>query len=325
MESEAASSACGAQPGEAEAPLGAGDGDLPRALRTLLVNGYAVTEVKRVSKTASILCVEKRDRIGGLARSAILLADNPPANVVEMLSAIANETHSQPLVVTPAMIPFSQVVTPQKFFDLLGGEIRSDRLMRDDLPNLLDALGHNRSVEGCVGKPDDLLEEYVKEGLQFLLEAPAYRYGQDRLFESLPDGLVLARSQLNLYFDAKAYEKGFHASADDIKRFAAYVNDFNARYSRHVGRLFCFLVVSGSFSGSQNALEEKANEFYSICGTKMCHITGKDFGAVIMIVRKTANFRSALNWTKIFSRLLIAPGALEEEIERIRKDNVIPG
>ena len=299
------------------------EGQLASALRTLLVNGYVVTEVNRISQNAAILSVEKRDRLGAVARSAILLAESPTNNVTEMLSTIARANNAQALVITTANISHKPVMTPERFYELLGGEIRSDRLMRDDLPDVLDTFGHNRTFAGFTGDPDDLLEDYVKEGLQFLLESRAHRYGKDRLFESLPDGLILARPSLNLYFDAKAYEKGFHPSADDIKRFAAYVNEFNARYASYVGRLHSFLVVSGTFSGSEKALEEKANEFYSICSTKLCHITAKNFGLIIKLVREHSNTRSAINWVKIFSRLVIDPAAVAEELQRIKKDNIV--
>jgi hypothetical protein len=195
--------------------------------------------------------------------------------------------------------------------------------MRDDLPDVLDAFGHNRTYTGFTGDPDDLLEDYVAEGLQFLLESRAYWYGQDRLFESVPDGLVLAPT-LNLYFDGKAYEKGFHPSADDIKRFATYVNEFNTRYAPLVGgRLHCFLVVSGTFTGSANALEEKANEFYSLCATKLCHMTARNFGLIIKGVREHCGSRSAINWIKVFSRLIIEPASVTDELRRIKKDNVV--
>jgi hypothetical protein len=297
---------------------------LASALRTLLVNGYAITGVDRISPTASIVSAEKRDRLGARARSTILfIGGSPAANVLEMLSTIASATGAQPLVVTNANVTGNPAMPPEKFYELLGGVIQSDRLMRDDLPDVLYAFGHNKGYIGFTGKPDELLEEYVKEGLQFLLESRAYRYGQDRLFESLPDGLVLARPPLNLYFDAKAYEKGFHPSADDIKRFAGYVNDFNTRYASLVGRLHCFLVVSGTFTANNDALEEKANEFYSLCSTKLCHITAKNFGIIINAVREHCGNRSAINWVKILSRLVIEPSAVMDEIDRIKKDKIV--
>lgn len=305
-----------------------GENQIATALRTLLINGYAVTKVHRLSTSATVISVQKRDLLGGLARSVVLFANNPSKNVLEMLSRTAAENGAQSLIVTTSVLEVLDqqnvpVLVPEKFFCLLGGEIRSALLTRDDLPEVFDALGHNRAYPGLTTSPDELLEDYVKEGLQFLLDSRAHRYGQERLFESLPDGLVLGRKGLNLYFDTKAYENGFHPTADDIKRFASYVTDFNQRYEGFVGRLHCFLVVSGHFNGGGNALETKASDFYSFCSTRLCHITGKDLGQIISNIQKRCRNRTAVNWRKVLSQLLIKPDSVMKEISRIEKDNVI--
>jgi hypothetical protein len=64
------------------------------ALRTLLVNGYAVATVERISERAGLLTVQKRDRFGGLATSTILFAEEPAQNVVEMLRKSAEQNGS---------------------------------------------------------------------------------------------------------------------------------------------------------------------------------------------------------------------------------------
>jgi hypothetical protein len=162
----------------------------------------------------------------------------------------------------------------------------------------------------------------VKEGLEFLLESRGWRYGQERLFEALPDGLLLGRDQLNLYFDGKAYEKGFHPSADDIRRFAAYVNDFNKRYGGDLGRLHAFLVVSGSFIAEEQALKDKATDLYAACGTQLCYLAAKDLGEIITILREKPSNRTAVNWMRIFSQMRIKPNSVTAEIKRVAKDQL---
>ena len=49
------------------------------------------------------------------------------------------------------------------------------------------------------GKPDDMLELYSEECLEYMLECPVRRYGQERRFERLPDGLALGRNKLNIF------------------------------------------------------------------------------------------------------------------------------
>ena len=297
------------------------DNQTANALRTLLVSGYIVSSVNRISQRATILSVHKRDRLGGLAASTILLSEAPSINAVEMLRRIASETHSQPLLVTTRSVKDIPTLKPAKFFDLLGGIVRSDRLIRDDLSSVLNAFGQNRLPKGFIGKPETLLEEFVKDGLEFLLESRGYHYGQDRLFESVPDGVVLGK--LNLYFDGKAYRGGYHPSSDDIKRFAGYVTDFNNRYESVLGRIHAFVVVSGSFTEKKNALENKASNFYALCNTQLCCMTASDFGQIVTDVRLQCANRSAINWAGIFSQLRIKPTSIASELRRISKDKAL--
>lgn len=297
---------------------------LPSVIRTLLVNGYIVTEVSRISARVALLSVRRRDALGGVASSTLLLAANPPQNVVQLLKSAANQNSFQPLILTRAEINAVPTMDPDKFFQLLGGEVRSDRVTRDDLVVVLDQLGRNKLPVGMTGSADDLLEDYVKEGLEFLLNSRGWRYGQDRLFESLPDGLILSPDKLNIYFDGKAYEKGYHPTADDIKRFAAYTTEFNERYSVHVGRLHAFLVVTGKFSHPR-ALQDKANEFYGMCATQLCFLTGEHLGRIVADVRGCAGARSAIAWRSIFSRVVIEPKAIANELRRISKDKIVRG
>jgi hypothetical protein len=291
------------------------------AIRTLLVSGYIVTNVNRISQSAAILSVHRRDKLGGLAASTILMAEAPSANVLEMLRRTAEQNQSQPLAITNRKLSGVPTLKPEKFFELLGGEIRSDRIIRDDLPTILNELGHNRLPNNFTGTPENLLEAYVKEGLEFLLESRGWHYGQDRLFESVPDGIVLGK--LNLYFDGKAYKKGYHPSADDIKRFAGYVNEFNERYATSVGRIHSFVVVSGSFTAKKNALEKKAADFYARCSTQLCYVTAAEFGQIVTQVRLASVNRSALKWANVFSQLRIEPTSIASELRRITKDRII--
>ena len=293
---------------------------IANALRTLLVSGYIVTKVNRISQRATIVSVRKRDRLGGLAASTILLSENPSANVVEMVRRTAAETHSEPLLITTGVVKNIPTLKPTKFFELLGGEVRSDRIIRDDLSAIMNELGHNRLPNGFSGSAEDLLEDYIKEGLEFLLESRGHRYGQDRLFESVPDGIVLGR--LNLYFDGKAYRKGYHPSSDDIKRFAGYVNEFNANYASTVGRIHSFVVVTGNFTAKRSALETKATDFYARCKTQLCCVTASDFGQIVTDVRLKCPNRANIKWENVFSRLRFDPSVIAAELRRINRDKI---
>jgi hypothetical protein len=296
---------------------------IANALRTLLVSGYDVTSVTRISQSATLIAVRKGERLGGVAATTILLVDNPSASAVEMLKRAAQQNQSQPLAVSTNRVAGLKTMKPDEFFEVLGGESRSDRLIRDDLAEVLDRLGHNVNAPEFVGSAERFLEDYIKEGLEFLMESRGWHYGQDRIFESVPDGIVLGRNNLNLYFDGKAYKKGYHPSADDIKRFAGYVNDFNDRYAVYVGRIHSFLVVSGSFTKKKDALANKASDFYALCKTQLCHITAKNFGQIVTDIRVHCANRSAIKWANVFSQLQVEPKSIAAELRRVNKDKVV--
>lgn len=165
--------------------------------------------------------VRKTDTLGAQARSILLFADNVSDALHQRLSGDAKRYDSTPLVIaTGARIKLStptRVIHLREFYQLLGGEVRTDRIFNPKLRSIMDDLGHNQLPPGFLGTADDLLESYSQEALQFLLECPVRRYGQERRFEKLPDGLALAKNKFNVGFDAKAYERRFHPSANDIR------------------------------------------------------------------------------------------------------------
>lgn len=209
------------------------------------------------------------------------------------------------------------------FFESIGAWMNTGLILIDGLPKLINELGHNKCPSGLTGSPSDLLEIYTKEALQYLLESPAKRYGQDRSFESLPDGLVLGKSRLNILFDAKAYSGGYSISADDIKRFASYVQEFNDRYSSFVGRVYSFTIVTGTFLDSPESLQNRRDELYQLCQTQLSCITAQTLGNLVQLARAHSSFISSVKWINIFSQNIITEKMLEDEFTRIKKDNIV--
>jgi hypothetical protein len=214
-------------------------------------------------------------------------------------------------------------MTLSEFYNILGGEVRTDRVLVPNLPYVMSELGHNRLPRSFSGKPDDLLEIYCEECLEFLLECPVRRYGQERRFEPLPDGLALGRNRFNLYFDAKAYGSEFHPTADDIRRFASYVKDFNARYSSYVGPISLFLVISGSFSSDKHAIDDKISEFQAECGTPMAFIPASDLADLVSKCAKSIQSRAAINWRRVFAAQVFDMKRFRAELQRIGKDSIV--
>jgi hypothetical protein len=300
---------------------------LRNIVRTILLNGYIIESFARPTADAYLILVRKRDVLGGEARIVLLFADKVSSGLRSRLTGDATQ-HQAAAVHVSQKIDKNIAnrihhITLGDFYNLLGGDIRTDRIFATNLRHVMDELGHNRLPDSFSGKPDDLLEAYTEECLEFLLECPVRRYGQERRFEPLPDGLALGRNKFNLYFDAKAYGSEFHPSADDIRRFGSYVKDFNTRYRGFVGPISLFLVVSGSFSSDKNAITEKINDFYAECATPMAFVRASDLADAVSECVGADSHRGALNWQRILVPQVFEISRLRKELLRVRKDAIV--
>lgn len=168
-------------------------------------------------------------------------------------------------------------------------------------PERLRILGDNELPPGMAGKPDNLFEKYVHPGLQFVLQDRVVRYGQERLFEALPDGLVAGhRSPLMLY-DAKAAKDGYEINSTTIRQFADYVRIFHTRYEGFTGRLFAFLLISGHFQVQGN-LEERSSQLYADCTVPLRTCTAHEIANIIALLAERPSYRQAIDWKTIFRR-----------------------
>src|SRR5207248_1644653 len=158
---------------------------------------------------------------------------------------------------------------------------------------------------------------------QFLLECPVRRYGQERRFEKLPDGLSLGRDSFNLFFDAKAYHEVFHPSADDIRRFASYIEQFNQVYRQYVGAISIFIIVSGTFSTDDKAIAQKSNDLFAQCQTQLAFVESAELARMVNLVRPVAQIRGAVNWRNVIQPGRVSIGRLNAELEKIKKDKVV--
>ena len=301
---------------------------LRNIVRTLLLNGYAIDSFARPAAGASLMRVRKRDALGAEARMVILFTEKLSSGLRSRLNGEAQQHNATAILVSTRPGPggisgAAREINLTEFYNILGGEVRTDRILATNLESVMFELGHNRLPPSFAGKADDLLEAYCEECLEFLLECPVRRYGQERRFEPLPDGLALGRNKFNLYFDAKAYGLEFHPSADDIRRFASYVRDFNLRYSSYVGPISLFLVISGSFSGDKNAIGEKINEFQAECATPMAFIRASELANLVSQSAKSLPSRAAINWRRVFASQLFDIKRFRDELQRIKKDAIV--
>lgn len=298
--------------------------NLSEIISTLVINGFHINKVQRFLNN-NILNIYKFDKLGAEVKYSILFSDETEETPLsETLITYSKSYNSTPLVVCDTEITDKcKVYSKEKFFDFFTSFVNTGLILIPNLPEVLDTLGHNKVPNGLDGEADELLEVYSKECLQFILESPSKRFGQDRSFEHLPDGIVLAKQKFIILFDSKAYGNGFKFKSDDINRFAKYVENFNKRYSAIFGNVFSFLVISGKFLDSVKSISNRSDELYRQSNCKLSCITGEELGKIVQILKGNSAFSSAIIWKNILTELIIDTKIVEKEIKRIKKDNLI--
>lgn len=297
---------------------------LGNILFTLVANGFHIDKIDRLAHSNTIIHIYKYDRLGAKVAYSILLTEDAADGIVTDTLLAQSITHqSTPIIISDHFASAKcRTYTNKAFFDFFGGMMNTGLILVPDLPEIMDKLGHNTLPTGLSGKPHDLHEVYVKECFQFMMESPARRYGIDRSFESLPDGVILARQGFMLLLDSKAYADGFGFTADDIRRFEGYVNDFRYRYSNFFGQIFSFVVVSGHFSDSQNAITGRSSELYRLCNCTISCVSSNVLGNIIQLLIAHPGERSSIDWKNVFDNPVAEVKYVERELTRIQKDKI---
>jgi hypothetical protein len=293
--------------------------DIRTFVRTVLLNGYTIDSVQRTDP-AQIFEVHRLDDLGARVSYLFLIASDPGEDVITPFIKRARELSATPIGLGDFSTPLFSVLSFGDLYRILGGSIDEIVVYDEQLPIKLDDLGHNRIPAGLLGKADDLLEDFTKQSLQFVTGRRSRRYGKERLFERVPDGIVF--EDLAILIDSKAYSAGFKIEADDIKRFASYVIDFNSRYRDELGIIHSFVVISGHFEQGTAMLEVRRSELYAECQTQLTCLKASDLGDMVKQIRTVPNYRKSIAWKRLFSNVLLTPELLRQEIERIRKDGI---
>jgi hypothetical protein len=216
------------------------------------------------------------------------------------------------------------VLTYPQFSDRLGGGIFSLLPFEPEFGARLVKLGDNKLPKGLSGKPDDLFEEYVHAGLQFLFRGRVVRYGQERRGEPVPDGVVLAENAPLFLYDAKAAGDGYEMSMDAVRQFSDYVLEFHKLYERTVGRLSAFLVISGKFADSEEVLERRSREVLAKCQVPLAFLDAKTFGGIVKALVNQPLFRQSVDWGLVFARPVVRVQDVNTSLRARQRDAVLP-
>jgi hypothetical protein len=294
--------------------------DLKFLFENLFINKYDLKYSKRISSNTLLVQASKRDEFGKLHDYDFYFFTEKVDDEY-ILKFKTDNSFNRILIAKEknALADFSI----DEFWDKLQILIDPGIYLRKDITEILDQLGHNMLPTGFVGDPSDLFEIYSKESLQFILGGRGRRYGKERSFESVPDGAVISVKRLSVLFDAKAYKEGYNVSADEVKRYESYVNDFNDKYSMFTNRIFSFVVVSGHFTVGEEALAERTKEMYSRCQTILTFISASELGESIKFLNDNAVMIDSIDWKKILVNPVYKIKHLQDSVKKIAKDKIL--
>lgn len=298
--------------------------EIQNIVSTLITNGFEIDQMERFTKGDIIINILKLDKLGAVVKYSILFTkDKNETSLTDSVITFSKTFESKPLIVSDNFVsPNCTTHTFQKFYDFFGGIVNTGLILIPNLPDILEELGLNKLPVVLQGDAFDLHELYVKECFQFILQSPTRRYGKERLFESIPDGIVICKNGMMILYDSKAYSNGFDFTADDIKRFASYVVEFNKRYSAVLGKVFTFTVVTGKLNPSEKIIAKRSKELYKKCNTNLSCIISRELGNIVQLLQKEPDIRISILWKNVFAELIIDAAIVQKEITRIKKDNI---
>lgn len=294
-------------------------------VRTLLGAGFAIESVNR--QVGGLLFQAKRlDEFGAAVDYLIVLAADPvETQTVEAWTALAESTSARLVVVTESN-PSAPHFQLREFCDRLGGAVTAWLPLEDTYTATLSALGHNGAVDGLPGRPDRLFEIYAHAGLSFIFHGRVLRYGQERLFEGIPDGAgVGPPGQPFFLYDAKAATDGYSLTADTIRQFESYVTAFRRRYGHQIGNPHAFLVVSGHFQQQVAGLEERSRDLYAVAGVPLVCIDAETLGSACQLVAGNLSLRTSLDWNRLLAGPTLRLDEIREQLAARQRDRILPG
>ncbi len=290
--------------------------------QTLFANGYIQCQGRR-TQDGLLLTYEKNDRLGASVRYLIVLADrNIEESHLEEFRNLANRESASLIIIgeTEDRIP-EPVYTFDRFISRFGGPVSSLVPLRTTFEDEITALGQNELPRGLSGYPNELFEEYVGAALQFMTGRLIIRYGKDRRFESVPDGIAISCRKYVLY-DTKASKAGFKFEQETLRQFADYVEDFNKRYGTAHGTPYSFVCFSGLFRDSIESLHRRSQELYAKCSVPLACFDSRTVASICRLLSKIPKIRQAIDWERIFASPIVQLTDVQTATDAAERDGL---
>ena len=298
--------------------------DVNAALDMMAANGFLAADVHIGDGVADVLA-ERIDEFGAARPYFVAFALNKPTP--QMLESWRESArwHAASLVVVADDGPDDAArLSWSAFAARLGGVVPSALPLEPSYSQDLVALGRNRlPPEFTDGTAEEKYEVYVGAGLEFLLGSRVIRYGAQRRFEAVPDGLMLPHGERAAFlYDAKAYDPSFGIERDDLRRFADYTTRYNDRYAHHLGPVRAFMVVSTEFAHKIEARRSQSQRLLADAGVPLSFMKSADLAAIVARFAQRPWTRNSLRWTEILTQLEVTDAVVERALSELDRDGV---
>jgi hypothetical protein len=290
---------------------------------TLFANGLLLENSRRVLGVL-LLTYSFEDDFGCRIPYLIALADSEiTPNTVESIQKVARNDNSHVVVVGEITgsigVPF---LSFDRFLARFGGPVASLLPLDPRFSEHLRTLGDNRLPLSLSGRPDDLFEEYVRAGLQFVLGRKVHRYGQTRRGEVVPDGYIPFDKSYLLY-DAKASRGGYEVTVETIRQCADYVQDFGRRYDSY-GLPYGFLVLSGAFL-NRDGLLQRNRELYARTRVPLVFMDADALVEAVGYLSANPALRRFIDWRAILAEVVVSAQTIRKAGAAVLRDAVVGG
>ena len=291
-------------------------------VRSLTINGY-VLDRAHSDYGYTILDFHRYDHFSvRIAYSFVLYESISPSTIKSIVKA-ATKRNASVVLIGAKRFPGVPCLTWEDFVGKMGGPVPSWTVVDPEFSRKLQDLAQNKLPPEMEGQPDTLFENMVKEALQFLFSDRVIQYGQERLFEKVPDGIAFVTHHWPILYDCKAYGKGYSVNADDVRRFADYVNEFNRRYATIYHSVQTFLVVTGELADSGQSLERRVVDLRAACNAQLVVVCAEDLGEIVTLLVGAPASRRSIDWKRLLASNKLVAKDVREELDRIARDQLL--
>jgi hypothetical protein len=296
---------------------------LSTAIRTLLAGGFSLLRAERAPGYALIF-TQRTDEFAATQAHCFVVAEDALGPSQIDAARIAANHHNSQLVVVGTAPTDPNALSWERFVNLFGGPVTAASVFDTSFVDSLLVLARNELPSGLEGRADDLFEGYVHSAFEFVFGGRVVRYGQNRRFEARPDGIIIPHWRFAALYDAKAYSDGYEVSADGIRQFCSYVEDFHSRYSAFVPHLTSFIVVSSTFPHDDSTLEGRSRDLYGKCHVPLCFLTAAHLAEVLALLIDQPRARLSIDWPRILADPILHPSRVREELSALGRDRLLP-